>query len=89
MVGLSWEVPDFRTLCRRQKTLNVNLPYRGGTAPLNFLIDSKGIKAEGEGEWNARKHGGPKRRIWRKIHIGIDEETLECSGGRGHHQQHR
>lgn len=32
---------------------------------------------EGEGEWNARKHGGSKRRIWRKIHIGIDEETLE------------
>ncbi|EEX15761.1 probable transposase for transposon [Citreicella sp. SE45] len=38
---------------------------------------STGIKAEGEGEWNARKHVGPKRRIWRKIHIGIDEETLE------------
>ena len=29
------------------------------------------------GEWNARKHGGPKRRVCRKIHIGIDEETLE------------
>ena len=28
-------------------------------------------------KWNARKHGGSKRRIWRKIHIGIDEETLE------------
>ena len=42
-----------------------------------LLIDSTGIKSEGEGEWNARKHGGPKRRIWRKIHIGIDEETLE------------
>lgn len=39
--------------------------------------DSTGIKAEGEGEWNARKHGGSKRRIWRKLHIGIDEETLE------------
>ncbi len=24
-----------------------------------------------------RKHGGPKRRIKRKIHIGIDTETLE------------
>ncbi|AUQ66014.1 hypothetical protein PhaeoP78_01134 [Phaeobacter inhibens] len=24
-----------------------------------------------------RKHGGPKRRLWRKMHIGIDEETLE------------
>ena len=28
-------------------------------------------------KWNARKHGGTKRRVWRKIHIGIDEETLE------------
>ena len=77
LVELDWVVPDFSTLCRRQKTLNVSLPYRGGTGPLNLLIDSTDIKAEGEGEWNARKHGGPKRRIWRKIHIGIDEETLE------------
>ena len=51
---------------------------------------ARGIKVEGEGEWHARKHGGPKRRVWRKIHIrcpagewhirregGIDEETLE------------
>jgi hypothetical protein len=44
-------------------------------------VDSTGIKAEGEGEWNARKHGGSKRRVWRKIHIGIDEETLEVRAG--------
>ena len=43
----------------------------------DLLIDSTGIKAEVEGEWNARKHAGSKRRVWRKIHIGIDEETLE------------
>jgi hypothetical protein len=43
----------------------------------NLLIDSTGIKAEGESEWNARKHAVSKRRVWRKIHIGIDEETLE------------
>ena len=77
LVGLDWAAPDFSTLCRRQKTLNVSLPYRGSTGPLNLLIDSKGNKAEGKGEWNARKHGGPKRRIWRKIHIGIDEEKME------------
>ena len=75
--GLSWAVPDFSTLCRRQKTLAVNIPYRGSGGPLHLLIDSTGIKAEGEGEWNARKHGGTKRRLWRKIHIGIDEQTLE------------
>ena len=39
--------------------------------------DSTGIKVGGEGEWNARKHGGPKRRVWRKVHLGIDEQTLE------------
>ena len=77
LVGLDWEVPDFSTLCRRQKTLSVAIPYQGSKGPLNLLIDSTGIKVEGEGEWNARKHGGPKRRLWRKIHIGIDEGTLE------------
>ncbi len=82
-------MPDVSTLWRRQRTLNVNIPYRGGKGPLRLLIDiepesatgssepARGIKAEGEGEWNARKPGGPKRRIWRKVHIGIDEETLE------------
>ena len=55
----------------------MNIPYRGSDGPLHLLIDSTGIKVEGEGEWNARKHGGPKRRIWRKIHLGIDEKTLE------------
>ena len=77
LVGLDWSVPDFSTLSRRQKTLAVNIPYRGSKGPVHLLIDSTGIKVEGEGEWNARKHGGPKRRIWRKIHLGIDEETLE------------
>ncbi|MGA0543631.1 IS5 family transposase [Neotabrizicola sp. VNH66] len=77
LVGLDWAVPDFSTLSRRQKTLKVNIPYRGSDGPLHLLVDSTGIKVEGEGEWNARKHGGAKRRVWRKIHIGIDEKTLE------------
>lgn len=55
----------------------MNIPYRGSNGPLHLLIDSTGIKVEGEGEWNARKHGGPKRRVWRNIHLGIDEQTLE------------
>ena len=77
LIGLDWAVPDFSTLSRRQKTLKVNIPYRGSDGPLHLLVDSTGIKVEGEGEWNARKHGGAKRRVWRKLHIGIDEKTLE------------
>jgi Transposase DDE domain len=89
LIGLDWAVPDFSTLSRRQKTLKVNIPDRGSDGPLHLLIDiepvsatgssepARGIKVEGEGEWNARKHGGTKRRVWRKIHIGIDEKSLE------------
>ena len=78
LIGLDWAVPDFSTLSRRQKTLKVNIPYRGSAGPLHLLVDSTGIKVEGEGEWNARKHGGTKRRVWRKIHIGIDEKGVRC-----------
>ena len=53
LAGWDWPAPGFSTLSRRQKTLNVSLPYLGGSGPLNLLTDSTGIKAEGE--WNARK----------------------------------
>ena len=43
---------NFSTLSCRQKTLKVNIPYRGSAGPLHLLIDSTGIKVEGEGEWN-------------------------------------
>ena len=77
LAGLDWPVPDFSTLCRRQKTLTVHIPYRPGTGALHLLIDSTGVKAEGDGEWLARKHGPSKPRDWRKVHLGIDAETLE------------
>ena len=29
LIDLNWAVPNFSTLSRRQKTLKVNIPYRG------------------------------------------------------------
>lgn len=77
LMGLDWKVPDFSTLCRRQKSLVVDIASRRIGAPLHLLIDSTGIKVEGDGEWHARKHGRTKRRLWRKIHLAIDEQALE------------
>ncbi len=77
LAGLDWPVPDHSTLCRSQKTLAVQLPYRGSGGPLHLLVDSTGIKVRGKGEWQARKHGGAKRGVWRKVHLAIDESTLE------------
>jgi len=40
-------------------------------------VDSTGIKFLGEGEWKRKKHGAVYRRQWRKVHLGIDAQTLE------------
>lgn len=77
MAKLDWPVPDYTTLCRRQKTLKVNLGGRASSGGLHLLIDSTGIKMMGEGEWKTRKHGASYRRQWRKVHLGIDAETLD------------
>jgi hypothetical protein len=63
LVGRDWSAPGFSTLSRRQKTLAVDIPYRGSKGPLHLLIDSTGIEVEGEGEWHARKHGGARRHV--------------------------
>ena len=41
------------------------------------MIDSTGIKVEGEGAWFAKKHGPSKPRQWRRVHLGIDADTLK------------
>ena len=68
LAGLDCPVPDFSTLCRRQKTLAVQVPYRRADGPLNLLVDSTGIKFLGDGQWQAtpiipiRKNG----RLWKE-----------------------
>ena len=77
LAGLDWRVPDFSTVCRRQKDLSVRLPYRPSTTALDLLVDSTGIKFLGEGEWKCKKHGAEYRRQWRKVHLAIDARTLD------------
>lgn len=41
------------------------------------MVDSTGIKFLGEIEWKSKKHGPERRRQQRKLHIGIDAQTLQ------------
>ncbi|STB63925.1 IS5 family transposase [Chromobacterium violaceum] len=77
LAGLGWGVPDYSTLSRRQQTLQVKIPYQKSSGALHLLVDSTGIKMLGEGEWKTKKHGAEYRRQWRKVHLGIDAETLQ------------
>jgi hypothetical protein len=75
LVHLNWDVPNYTTLCRRQKTVAVPLGAQSATQPRHVVIDATGLKVYGEGEWQVKTHGKTRRRVWRKIHLGIDEAT--------------
>lgn len=38
---------------------------------MHLVLDSRGLKLFGQGEWSAAKHGRLRRR-WLKLHIGVD-----------------
>ena len=77
LLQVDLSVPDYTTLCRRRRSLEVVLPRRKKQEPLHMVVDSTGIKVYGEGEWKVRQHGVSRRRTWRKLHIGMDEATGE------------
>jgi hypothetical protein len=103
LIGPDWDVPDFSTLSRRQKTLKVNIPYRGSDGPLHLLIDGTGIKVEGEGEWSEADQKTvrwtvlpPNTQAWRLETTGLAQaphrdrrENTGNPGRRVHHQRHR
>lgn len=79
-------VPNYTTLCRRARDLNVVLPVLRSGEPLHLVVDSTGLKVFGEGEWKVRKHGYSKRRTWRKVHLAMDANTGQICAALMTHQ---
>ncbi len=77
LMKLSLPVPDHTTLSRRLAGLEVRLPVKAANGARHVVCDSTGVKVYGEGEWKVRQHGISKRRTWRKLHMCVDEESLE------------
>jgi IS5 family transposase len=74
MLKLDKNVPDYTTVCRRQKTVTLpKFPSRSGA--IHLVIDSSGLKIFGEGEWKVRQHSWSKHRMWKKLHLGVDEKS--------------
>ncbi|KAF1009973.1 MAG: hypothetical protein E5299_01796 [Burkholderia gladioli] len=46
----SLPVPNYTTLCRRAKRLDVELPILLDNEPIHLVVDSTGLKVYGEGE---------------------------------------
>jgi hypothetical protein len=74
LMQVSLPVPDFSTLSLRATTLQVDL-HRISRGPLHLILDSTGLKVQGDGEWKRKWYGINKHRLWRKFHLGINAET--------------
>ena len=77
LCGLNWTAPDYSTISRRKKHIDIAIHYQKSSDGLHLLVDSTGLKFLGEGEWKCKKHQPEYRRQWRKLHIGIYAKTLQ------------
>ena len=77
LMQIDLAVPDHSTVSRRLGNLKIELPVKRSGQARHLVVDSTGVKVDGEGEWKTRQHGISKRRTWRKLHLGIDENTGE------------
>lgn len=84
--ALGLRVPNYTTLCRRARELQVTLPVLRSGEALHLVVDSTGLKVFGEGEWKVRKHGSSKRRTWRKVHLAMDVNTGQVCAALMTHQ---
>ena len=75
LMGLDLKAPDHTTLSRRNQEVEVPPLTRAHDGPIHLVVDSTGLKILGSGEWNVHKYkASRKRREWRKLHIGVDDE---------------
>jgi hypothetical protein len=60
LVQLSLPVPDYSTLSRRARSVEVRLPRVRAGEGVHVVVDASGLKVSGAGEWKVRKHGWSK-----------------------------
>src|SRR5918994_4019227 len=56
LLSLDLPVPDFSTLSRRARSLELPKPCPNSRGPVHMLFDSTGLRLCGPGEWLIEKH---------------------------------
>lgn len=78
MMNLDLEVPDYSTLSLKIKTMKIRLPLLTKSNSGHVIsLDSTGLKIHGQGEWNRKKHAQKDRREWVKMHLAVDNESMQ------------
>ena len=92
LMKLPLPIPDYSTVSRRQGVLQVQLSPSLRHGSRHIVIASTGLRVYGAGKWRVKKHRMSRRRTWRKLHLGMDEQTkeivaVELTGSRVHDSQ--
>jgi hypothetical protein len=75
LLGKILPVPEFSRLSRRASQALSDLHLPSLNELTHLVIDSAGFKVFGEKEWLETKHGKQyNRKVWRKLHIGVEEK---------------
>ncbi|OJX14204.1 MAG: hypothetical protein BGO77_00490 [Caedibacter sp. 37-49] len=75
LIGKVLPVPEFSRLSKRAAEPLARLSLPSLKEPNHVIIDSSGLKVLGEREWLATKYGKQyQRKVWRKLHIGINDK---------------
>ena len=78
MMNLDLDVPDYSTLSLKINEMNIRLPLltKSNTGHV-ISLDSTGLKIHGQGEWNRKKHSQKDRREWVKMHLAVDNDSMQ------------
>jgi len=79
MAGVDIDVPDYSTLSIKLRDMKIKLPPVCKDSGGGYVasLDSTGVKIHGQGEWNRKKHSQKDRRQWVKMHLIIDNDTMQ------------
>ena len=82
MAGVDIDVPDYSTLSIKLRDMKIKLPPVCKDSGGGYVasLDSTGVKIHGQGEWNRKKHSQKDRRQWVKVHLIIDNDTMQILG---------
>ena len=76
LMDLDLRSPDHSTLSRRANQLDLQFPTVGRETAIHLVVDSTGLQIIGEGPWTTAKHGERGTRKWRKLHVGVDANSV-------------
>lgn len=76
LLDLDLKTPDHTTLSRRLGKIKIPQKSQISEESKVIIFDSTGLKVMGEREWMNYKHGTRQRKVWRKLHIAIEDGEI-------------